>query len=78
MVSATQQTSRIRRRKSTTVGKTNKRERRANGTPVFAIHPEGYDTSAPDAKKPAAKVEPAKAAAPKKAPAKKAAKPAKK
>lgn len=76
MVSATQQTSRIRRRKSTTNGKTNKRDRRAHGTPVFAIHPEGYDASAADAKKPAAKVE-AKAAAPKKAPAKKAAAPKK-
>lgn len=73
MVSATQQSSRIRKRKSTTNGKANKRQRRAEGTPAFAIHPEGYDAKAADAKKPARA-----AAAPKKkkAPAKKAAKPA--
>jgi len=71
MVSATQQVSRIRKRKSTTNGKWNKRDRRADGTPVFAIHPEGYDVKAADAKQP----EKAKAAA--KVPrAKKAAKPA--
>lgn len=38
MVSLTQQTSRIRRRKQTTNGKVNKRVRRANGTPVFPVH----------------------------------------
>ena len=38
MVSLTQQTSRIRRRKQTTNGKVNKRARRANGTPVFPVH----------------------------------------
>jgi len=38
MVSLTQQTSRIRRRKQTTNGKVNKRVRRANGTPAFPIH----------------------------------------
>ena len=54
MVSATQQSSRIRKRKSTTNGKWNKRDRRAVGTPAFAIHPEGYDAAAADAKKPAA------------------------
>jgi hypothetical protein len=51
MVSCTQQVSRIRKRKSTTNGKQNKRERRALGTPAFAIHLEGYDAKAPDAKK---------------------------
>jgi hypothetical protein len=51
MVSATQQSSRIRRRKQTTNGKANKRERRRTGTPAFAVHPEGYDTNAADAKK---------------------------
>lgn len=51
MVSATQQSSRIRRRKQTTNGKANKRERRGLGTPAFAVHPEGYDTNAADAKK---------------------------
>lgn len=71
MVSSTQQSSRIRKRKSTTNGKANKRERRANGTPAFAVHPEGYDAAAADAKKPAKKKAVAK---PKKV--KKAAKPA--
>lgn len=41
MVSSTQQTSRIRRRKQTTTGKANKRERRKRGTPAFPIHIEG-------------------------------------
>lgn len=75
MVSATQQSSRIRKRKSTTNGKWNKRDRRANGTPAFAIHPEGYDANAADAKKPAAPKAAAKPAKAKKA-AKPAAKPA--
>ena len=51
MVSSTQQYSRIRKRKMTTNGKQNKRERRRLGTPIFAVHPEGYDPKAPDAKK---------------------------
>jgi hypothetical protein len=38
MVSLTQKTSRIRRRKQTTNGKANKRERRAMGTPAFPVH----------------------------------------
>ncbi|MDW8250413.1 MAG: 30S ribosomal protein S20 [Myxococcales bacterium] len=50
MVSSTQQTSRIRRRKETTLGKRNKRRRRALGTPAFPIHPEGYNPEAADAK----------------------------
>ena len=49
MVSSTQQSSRIRRRKQSTNGKTNKRERRRFGTPVFPIHVEGYDAKAADA-----------------------------
>lgn len=49
MVSATQQSFRIRRRKARSVGKRRKRDERAHGTPVFAIHPEGYDVKAPDA-----------------------------
>jgi hypothetical protein len=64
MVSSTQQSSRIRKRKQTTSGKRNKRERRAEGTPAFAVHPEGYDVKAADAR-PAAKpslVAPKKAA----------------
>jgi hypothetical protein len=55
MVSSTQQFDRIRKRKQTTNGKRNKRERRAMGTPKFAVHPAGYDVNAPDAKKPAKK-----------------------
>ena len=51
MVSSTQQFERIRKRKKTTAGKRNKRDRRALGTPAFAIHPEGYDAKAADAKK---------------------------
>lgn len=54
MVSLTQQYDRIRQRKKTTSGKRNKRERRAMGTPKFAVHPEGYNPKAADAK-PAAK-----------------------
>ncbi len=38
MVSLTQQTERIRRRKKSTNGKANKRVRRLQGTPVFPIH----------------------------------------
>lgn len=38
MVSLTLKTSRIRRRKQTTNGKVNKRERRALGTPAFPVH----------------------------------------
>ncbi len=68
MVSSTQQFDRIRKRKASTAGKRNKRERRALGTPAFAIHPEGYDLNAADARKPAAAplTATAAAAAPKK------------
>ena len=55
MVSSTQQFERIRKRKQTTSGKRNKRDRRRLGTPAFPIHPEGYSTTAADSKKPAAK-----------------------
>jgi hypothetical protein len=50
MVSATQQTFRIRRRKARTAGTRRKRDERAHGTPPFAIHPEGYSAQAPDAR----------------------------
>ncbi len=50
MVSSTQQFERIRKRKATTNGKRNKRERRAFGTPKFPVHPEGYNPAAADAK----------------------------
>ena len=49
MVSCTQQSSRIRRRKQSTNGTANKRERRHFGTPVFPVHVEGYDAKAADA-----------------------------
>jgi hypothetical protein len=55
MVSSTQQYSRIRKRKMTTNGKRNKRERRQLGTPSFAVHVEGYDAKAADAPRKAAK-----------------------
>jgi hypothetical protein len=51
MVSSTQQFDRIRKRKKTTQGKRNKRDKRRMGTPAFPIHPEGYDAKAPDARK---------------------------
>ncbi len=50
MVSATQQSFRIRRRKARSAGTRRKREERAHGTPKFAIHPEGYNPQAADAK----------------------------
>lgn len=59
MVSVTQQTQRIRKAKARSAGASRKRFERAHGTPAFAIHPAGYDQSAPDAK-------PAVATAPKK------------
>jgi hypothetical protein len=55
MVSATQQTSRIRKRKARAAGSRRKREGRANGTPAFAIHVPGYDPKAADAPKSADK-----------------------
>jgi len=53
MVSSTQQFDRIRKRKKSTAGKRNKRDLRRNGTPVFPVHQDGYDTKAADAKQPA-------------------------
>lgn len=50
MVSFTQRTSRIRRRKASTNGKVNKRARRAQGTPAFPIHLEAAPAAA-EAKK---------------------------
>ena len=55
MVSATQQSFRIRRRKARKCGTQRKRDERAHGTPAFAVHPEGYNAQAPDAKPAAAK-----------------------
>ena len=50
MVSATQQSSRIRRRKARTAGTRRKRVERAHGTPSFPIHQDGYDQKAADAR----------------------------
>jgi hypothetical protein len=50
MVSSSQQFERIRKRKATKNGKWNKRARRRIGTPAFAVHPEGYDPKAADAR----------------------------
>jgi hypothetical protein len=55
MVSATQQSSRIRRRKARKNGTKTRRVNRANGTPAFPVHPEGYSATAADAKKPESK-----------------------
>lgn len=49
MVSATQQTSRIRKRKARRAGTDRKRFERAHGTPKFPVHVPGYDPNAPDA-----------------------------
>ena len=65
MVSATQQSSRIRRRKQSTNGKVNKRVRRASGTPAFPIHLDAAAKPAAAAKtaaKPTAAAKPAAAA----------------
>jgi hypothetical protein len=55
MVSSTQQFERIRKRKMTTNGKRNKRDRRRLGTPSFPIHVEGYSATAADAPRKSAK-----------------------
>jgi hypothetical protein len=48
MVSLTEQTFRIRRRKKTTAGKRRKRVLRAKGTtPKFPVHPEETSTGKP-------------------------------
>jgi hypothetical protein len=51
MSSNTQQTRTIRRRRDKTQGKVRKRKMRAQGTPAFPVHPEGYDPNAPDARR---------------------------
>jgi hypothetical protein len=55
MVSSSQQFERIRKRKQTTSGKRNKRDRRRIGTPAFPIHVAGYDAGAADAPRKASK-----------------------
>ena len=51
MVSATQQTQRIRQRKARRAGAVRKRGFRAQGTPKFPLQPAGYDPNAADARK---------------------------
>jgi hypothetical protein len=48
VVSSTKQTNRRRRLRASQRGRWNKKHA---ATPPFAIHPEGYDPKAPDAKK---------------------------
>lgn len=57
MVSSTQQTERIRRRKRAANGRRQKADRAKASTPSFPIHPEGYDPKAPDAKAPEKKAD---------------------
>jgi len=70
MVSATQQSFRIRRRKARSAGTRRKRDERAHGTPAFPIHPVGYDAKAADAKRAEAPVDGAAKAPAKPKPAK--------
>jgi hypothetical protein len=49
VVSSTKQTRRRRRTRARQRGRWNKKL--GPSTPVFPVHPEGYDSSAPDAKK---------------------------
>lgn len=51
MVSLTQRTERIRRRKKTTNGKANKRARRSFGTPAFPVHLDAATATTADAAK---------------------------
>jgi hypothetical protein len=52
MVSSTRQTERRRAIAHSNMGRNKKRARAKASTPTFPLHPEGYDTNAPDAKKP--------------------------
>jgi len=61
MVSSTQQFERIRKRKQSTAGKRNKRDRRRMGTPAFPVHQDGYDAKAADARPAPAKTDAKKA-----------------
>jgi hypothetical protein len=51
MVSSTRQTERRREINTRRAGRLKKKQRRLAGTPAFPIHPEGYDSNAPDAKR---------------------------
>ena len=48
MVSCTQQTETVRRRKERKRAKTHQMALKRRATPRFPIHPEGYDKNAPD------------------------------
>lgn len=50
MVSSTQQTETVRRRKERKRAKTHRMALKRRATPAFPIQPEGYDPKAPDAK----------------------------
>jgi len=49
MVSPTQQTETVRRRKERKRAKAHQMALKRRPTPVFPVHPEGYDPKAPDA-----------------------------
>jgi hypothetical protein len=51
MVSSTQQTERRRYNRDRGLARARKRAQGRASTRVFPIHPEGYDSAAPDAKK---------------------------
>jgi len=51
MVSLTAQSDRRRLIRTRTAGKANKKANVRKGTPKFPVHPEGYSTTAADAKK---------------------------
>jgi len=57
MVSSTQQTENIRKHKARKRCKGNPFAQKRRETPVFPIHQEGYDASAPDAKRAAQPVQ---------------------
>jgi len=50
MVSPTQQTETVRRRKERKRAKTHRMALKRRPTPAFPIHPEGYDPNASDAR----------------------------
>jgi hypothetical protein len=54
MVSSTRQSERRRNIRSGNAGRARKSAEARGSTPKFPIHPEGYDPTAPDAKRPAA------------------------
>jgi hypothetical protein len=51
MVSSTRQTERRRAINKSRLGRTQKKLRARASTPQFPVHPEGYSSEAPDAKK---------------------------